>query len=244
MLDGIPGAPVRMRIDISGVVQGVGFRPFVFRLATELGLAGFVCNAPSGVVIEAEGPADAVQDFADRLHRDAPSPARITGLTQSPAPVRSVADFAVVDSLQSGGGGGLPLADLATCADCRADIFARRGRHAGYAFTACAVCGPRFSVLDDLPYDRERTALAGFPLCPACLRGYRDPADRRFHAETQACAVCGPALSLIFDVIPRQSPAKAAPITASEAVRQAPISAARHWRIAMPICRRVWPMPS
>jgi hydrogenase maturation protein HypF len=199
MPDGAFAAPpiVRARLVASGAVQGVGFRPLVYRLATELGLAGIVRNTPAGVVIEVEGASDRVTAFADRLPREAPPPARVATLARRALPPSGETGFVIADSTGGGAGGALLLPDLATCPACVADALAPAGRHAGYAFTACATCGPRFSVTAALPYDRERTALAAFPLCPACARDHHDPANRRFHAQTQACPACGPTLSLL-----------------------------------------------
>jgi hydrogenase maturation protein HypF len=189
-------ARARLRLSVYGAVQGVGFRPHVFRLARALALGGTVRNAPSGVLIEVEGAPAALRRFTERMRAEAPLAARISGLTCEDVAVHGDADFNIAESSSAGAVGALLLPDLATCADCVADLFSPHGRHAGYAFTACATCGPRFSVTAALPYDRERTALAEFPLCPACARDYGDPAHRRFHAETQACPVCGPRLSL------------------------------------------------
>lgn len=196
MPDGLRAAPppVRLHLAIGGAVQGVGFRPHVYRVATALGLAGFVRNAPFGVEVEIEGPLPRVDAFLARLTPEAP--AHIASLARTVIPPRGESAFAIADSSSAGAGGAVPLPDLATCDACVADIFSP-GRHHGYAFTACAACGPRFSAIADLPYDRARTALAGFALCADCARGYADPLDRRFHAETQACPVCGPALTLL-----------------------------------------------
>ena len=186
----------RLRLSVRGAVQGVGFRPHVYRLARALALGGSVRNAPSGVLIEVEGPPAALGDFATRLRAEAPATAHVSGLTCESVAVRGEAEFTIAESSQAGAGGALLPPDRATCAACTADLFTPGGRHAAYAFTACAVCGPRFSVIAALPYDRARTALVDFPLCPSCARGYRDPTDRRFHAETQACPACGPRLRL------------------------------------------------
>ena len=190
-------SPLRLRLVVSGVVQGVGFRPHAYRLATGLGLAGFVRNIPGGVAIEVEGERDALHAFETRLAAEAPAPSRITSMSRDFVKARNRTGFVIPASTGGGEGGALPLPDLATCPACRADVFAADSRYGGYAFTACAACGPRFSVTADLPFDRERTALAAFALCPACARAYRDPLDRRFHAETQACPACGPALALL-----------------------------------------------
>ncbi|MFL6072092.1 MAG: carbamoyltransferase HypF [Mycobacteriales bacterium] len=182
---------------VRGVVQGVGFRPFVYRLATSLGLDGAVRNAGGTVVVTAAGPAGALEEFAARLVSDAPPHAVVVGLEAVAVPAGSVraGGFHVLDSLVDPGAERLLPPDLATCGDCLAELFDPADRRYRYPFLNCTRCGPRATIVDDLPYDRGNTAMAGFPLCPACAAEYADPADRRFHAEPIACPACGPRLA-------------------------------------------------
>ncbi len=188
------GSLERKRIIVEGRVQGVGFRPFVYRVANALGLAGWVANGPEGVVIEVEGTSPAIEAFIRNLRARAPTPARIERLREETCRVRDDIGFHVRPSLLDGDARPLDLVDRVTCADCRLDIADPANRRYRYPFTTCTACGPRYSIVDALPYDRERTAMAGFTICAACRREYDDPNDRRFHAETQACPDCGPAL--------------------------------------------------
>ena len=190
----VQAAVRRARIDVSGAVQGVGFRPYVYRLATALELGGWVRNTPRGVQIEADGDQEALDALLDGL-RAAPAPARVDAIDTDFLPSVGVAGFTVAAS-QPGAGPALPLPDLAVCADCLADIRDPAGRRHDYAFTSCSRCGPRYSIVAGLPYDRSRTAMAGFSMCPACAAEYADPADRRFHHQANACPACGPRLSL------------------------------------------------
>jgi hydrogenase maturation protein HypF len=191
----LPEAVERRRILVRGVVQGVGFRPFVHRLATTFGLGGGVWNDGDGVVVEVEGPAGALDAFAQELVDQAPPLSRIASVTgQRIAPVGE-RSFAVAAS-HGGGGSALVPPDVATCDDCLRELFEPRNRRFRYPFTNCTNCGPRLTIVTDVPYDRPNTTMAGFRLCDECRREYEDPADRRFHAEPIACPVCGPRLSL------------------------------------------------
>nr|WP_068017500.1 carbamoyltransferase HypF [Nocardia mexicana] len=185
-----------LRIQVHGVVQGVGFRPFVYRLATGLGLTGDVRNRGGSVDIRVRGPEPVVADFLARLEGSAPASARIDRVETMPLSARSVAGsrFTVVGSVR-----GSPVppqipVDLATCTACLRELFDPADRRYRYPFLNCTDCGPRATVIDALPYDRQRTAMRVFPMCPACAREYRDPADRRFHAEPTCCPACGPRL--------------------------------------------------
>ena len=184
----------RARINVSGAVQGVGFRPYVYRLATALGLGGWVRNTPRGVQIDAEGEPAALAALLDAL-RAAPAPARVDAIETDWQAAAGASGFAVAAS-EPGAGPALPLPDLAVCADCLADIRDPAGRRFDYAFTSCSRCGPRYSIIAGLPYDRARTAMAGFAMCAACAAEYADPADRRFHHQANACPACGPRLTL------------------------------------------------
>ncbi|RDI75852.1 hypF: carbamoyltransferase HypF [Gaiella occulta] len=178
-----------------GVVQGVGFRPFVYGLARREGLAGFVLNDGAGVVIEVEGEAAALDGFLARLRVDAPPLARIDSLEVTHAPTRGEAAFSILASTAHGRSALIPP-DVATCDDCLRELFDPTDRRHRYPFVNCTRCGPRFTIVLRVPYDRPNTTMAGFPLCDDCLREYEDPTDRRFHAEPIACPVCGPRLSL------------------------------------------------
>lgn len=187
----------RIRIRCRGAVQGVGFRPTVFRLATQAGLGGWVRNDAGGVTIELEGATGAVDGFADSLRAALPPLARLDGLDQAVIPVRGESGFEVVASEPGQRAGALVPPDAAVCDDCRTELFDPSDRRYRYPFTTCTNCGPRFSLVHTLPYDRPATSMACFALCPTCDREYRDPADRRYHAEPVCCPDCGPRLWLV-----------------------------------------------
>lgn len=187
----------RLRLRVGGLVQGVGFRPYVHRLATELGLSGHVGNDTRGVFIEIEGREETTKEFVRRLVTEAPGPARIDEvLTRAMAPSRSTG-FSIVESRRRHGTVRTFVSpDIATCDDCLVELFDPADRRARYPFTNCTNCGPRFTITLSLPYDRPNTTMRGFDMCDACASEYRDPADRRFHAQPIACADCGPRLWL------------------------------------------------
>lgn len=180
---------------VTGIVQGVGFRPFVWRLAQRLRLAGEVRNAGDHVVIRAFGPAAALDAFEAALAVEAPPLARVKAVRRTPCPAAQPEGFRIVESAAGAVSVGV-VPDVATCPACRAEIADPAARRFRYAFTNCTDCGPRFSIVRGLPYDRARTTMAGFALCPACRAEYEDPADRRFHAQPVACPACGPRLWL------------------------------------------------
>jgi hydrogenase maturation protein HypF len=185
------------RIAVRGIVQGVGFRPWVYRLAAEGGLTGRVRNDAGGVVIDAFGPAAALDAFADRLRREPPPAAEIFDVRSRAIEPESLTTFVIVPS---SGSDELRVSippDLATCDECLVEIFDPRDRRYRYPFTNCTHCGPRFTIAHDVPYDRAVTTMARFKMCVACQREYDDPADRRFHAQPNACPECGPRLTLI-----------------------------------------------
>ena len=184
---------VRVRLEIDGIVQGVGFRPFVYRAACERGLAGWVYNHPAGVTVEAEGEREDVDSFIAELRDDPPYLAVVNSLDVSFISPTGEIEFTILDSA-GGSRETLISPDMATCPDCLADMRDPKNRRFRYAFTNCTNCGPRFTIIKSLPYDRPRTTMAAFPLCPDCSNEYADPHDRRFHAQPVACPVCGPRL--------------------------------------------------
>ncbi len=186
----------RVRIAIRGAVQGVGFRPFVYRLATQLGLSGWVLNSTQGVLIEAEGEPDALQQLLLDLEREAPPHAFIQSFEFSFLDPIHLQGFEIRESADLGPAEVVVLPDIATCPQCVSEIFAPRNRRYRYPFTNCTHCGPRYSIIESLPYDRANTSMRGFPMCTACAREYEDVADRRFHAQPTACVDCGPHLEL------------------------------------------------
>lgn len=189
---------IRYQTDLSGVVQGVGFRPALYRLAEAHGLGGSVQNRSGTVRLILEGPADRVHAFLEVLPSGLPSQARIEALhpgTETPiAPAEASPVFLILESARDDNRAVALPADLALCPACTHELFDPADRRHGYAFTTCVDCGPRYTVVDAMPYDRERTSMAVFPLCPECRREYTDPANRRFHAESIACPACGPRL--------------------------------------------------
>jgi hydrogenase maturation protein HypF len=189
-------APVRMRIVIRGAVQGVGFRPFVYRLALEMGLPGWVNNTAQGVFIEVEGEPAQVDAFLLRLEAEKPPRAFIQSLEHALLDPVGFADFAIRESDGAGPKTALVLPDIATCPDCLREVLDPADRRYRYPFTNCTNCGPRFSIIRALPYDRPNTTMARFEMCPACHAEYENPLDRRFHAQPNACPVCGPRLAL------------------------------------------------
>ncbi len=185
----------RRRLQVGGVVQGVGFRPFVYALARRLALSGTVANGSAGVTIEVEGGAQALAAFQERLSDEAPRLAQITSISTADIPLRGGTEFQIVASA-AGVGRTLISPDIATCDDCLAELCDPGDRRYRHPFISCTNCGPRFTIITGLPYDRPSTTMAGFPLCPACATEYADPGDRRFHAQTVACPDCGPRLAL------------------------------------------------
>jgi hydrogenase maturation protein HypF len=180
-----------LRIHIRGVVQGVGFRPFVYRLATRLQLQGRVVNSTSGVVIEVEGPSFALNLFCRDLVELSPPLSRIEGVETGPIPPNGLLRFDIHES-RTGAGYALISPDIATCKVCEEELFDPEDRRYRYPFINCTNCGPRFTIIGDVPYDRPLTTMAPFKMCPACQSEYDDPLDRRFHAQPNACPVCGP----------------------------------------------------
>lgn len=189
---------VRKKILIKGVVQGVGFRPHVYKLALERRLSGWVRNDASGVTIEAQGRASDLGLFIKELGIRKPPAARIDSLTASALPAGAGGDFAIVKSGGKTKAEARIPADLALCADCRRELLDPSDRRYLYPFTNCTNCGPRFTIVKNIPYDRPLTTMKRFRMCPGCLAEYRDPLDRRFHAQPNACPVCGPKVSALL----------------------------------------------
>ncbi len=188
---------VRQRFTVSGVVQGVGFRPFVHRIASEMELAGFVGNDSGAVFIEVQGPAARIHEFGRRLRAEAPPLARISAVSVAEIETTSGTDFRIVES-QTVAGATTPIPpDIAVCDDCVAELFAPGDRRYRHPFVTCTNCGPRFTIVRDVPYDRPLTTMAGFTMCPPCAREYHDPTDRRFHAQPVCCPECGPRMELL-----------------------------------------------
>lgn len=186
----------RLRARVCGAVQGVGFRPFVFRLARDLGLAGWVRNDPRGVVMEVEAGREVLETFLQRLRTEAPPQAVIQAVEAEWLPAAGYTEFEIRKSEAAGRRTAVVLPDLATCDQCLEDVLRPGNRRYAYPFTNCTNCGPRFSIIRALPYDRPRTTMARFAMCPSCASEYRDPRNRRFHAQPNACPVCGPRLAL------------------------------------------------
>ncbi len=181
-----------LRVHITGIVQGVGFRPFVYNLATRLELTGWVKNTSAGVDIEVDGERDALESFAQKLRNEAPTLSRIDEFSASFRPANGFSSFDILHS-ESVAGAFQPISpDVSICPDCLRELFDPTDRRYRYPFINCTNCGPRFTIIKDIPYDRTKTTMAGFPLCPDCEREYKDPTNRRFHAQPVACPVCGP----------------------------------------------------
>ncbi len=186
----------RLHVSLTGAVQGVGFRPFIYRLASELNLGGWVLNSSAGLVVEVEGAPETLDEFLTRLHREKPAPAVIlTSETSRLAPV-GFDRFEIRSSDEAAEKTVAVLPDLATCPECLRELLDSRDRRYQYPFTNCTRCGPRYSIVENVPYDRPRTTMKIFTLCRECRREYQDPGDRRFHAQPNACPLCGPRLSI------------------------------------------------
>ena len=186
----------RAKVTVLGAVQGVGFRPFVYRLATQLSLNGWVLNSPQGVFIEVEGSPHGLRTFLVRLQKERPPLAIVQSLEVSFLDAAGYEGFEIRFSEQTGQKTALILPDIAICPDCLREILDPTNRRYRYPFTNCTNCGPRFSIIEQLPYDRPNTSMKEFRMCPNCEREYHNPADRRFHAQPNACSECGPHLEL------------------------------------------------
>ena len=195
---------IARRISITGVVQGVGFRPFVYGLAREKGLAGWVLNHSGGVDIEVEGPKAALEAFITDLQAQAPPLARIESLEAQSVPLQGFGPFEIRHSQSQEGLYQLISPDVATCPDCLHELMDPKDRRYRYPFINCTNCGPRFTIIQDIPYDRPKTTMCVFPMCSDCLAEYEDPGNRRFHAQPNACPVCGPQVWLVEEAVSDQ----------------------------------------
>ncbi len=194
---------VRIRIQVRGIVQGVGFRPFVYRQAARFGLSGFVQNTGSGVTIEIEGESAACAGFLAALSAEAPPLSRIQSIEPNEIPTTGERGFTIIAS-EGGEKSALVSPDIGICDDCRQELFTPSDRRYRYPFINCTNCGPRFSIIEDIPYDRKFTSMRGFRQCAPCQSEYENPLNRRFHAQPNACAVCGPRLSFLVDGIEQE----------------------------------------
>jgi len=186
-----------VKIGVSGVVQGVGFRPFIYRLAQAHNLKGWVRNTSGSVEIEVEGDEESLENFLIDLEAKAPPMARIEKVKTTFHPPNGHTGFQIQKSLSHEGKYQLVSPDIATCEDCKREIFSPTNRRFHYPFTNCTNCGPRFTIIEDIPYDRPKTTMSKFKMCPKCQREYDNPVDRRFHAQPNACPKCGPDLELV-----------------------------------------------
>jgi hydrogenase maturation protein HypF len=220
----------RLKITVRGAVQGVGFRPFVYQLATDLGLHGWVNNSAQGVFIEVEGPHAHLETFLLRLGAETPPLSFIQSLEPCWMDGVGYPDFGIRDSESGGAKTTLVLPDIATCPECRREIFDPADRRYLYPFTNCTHCGPRFSIIESLPYDRANTSMRAFAMCPRCDAEYHNPRDRRFHAQPNACPACGPRLE-VWDCDGRTLGSAATPEgalrSAAEAIRAGSIVAVK-----------------
>ncbi|MFD7876026.1 carbamoyltransferase HypF [Streptomyces sp. NPDC059766] len=203
--------PQRRRVTVRGVVQGVGFRPYLYTLATALDLTGHVTNTPEGVVAEVEGAASAVASFCERIAAQAPPLARVESVDHQEVPATGGGAFTILASHTEGPARTLVSPDTATCADCLRELADPADRRHRHPFVNCTHCGPRFTIVTGVPYDRAHTTMADFAMCADCAREYADPADRRFHAQPVACPACGPRLRLLVPAEVPGGPPRPAP---------------------------------
>src|SRR5919199_1226775 len=197
--DAMTQAPARERrgVAVRGIVQGVGFRPFIYSLARRHGLVGLVRNDAEGVHIEAEGAPEELELFVREIEEEAPPLAVVEAVAWRPLAVQREEGFRIEESREGVRRRALISPDIATCGECLAELLDSTDRRYRYPFTNCTNCGPRFTITRSVPYDRAATTMSGFTMCPDCRREYEDPADRRFHAQPNACPVCGPQVRLL-----------------------------------------------
>ena len=186
----------RLRVRVNGTVQGVGFRPYIFREALRHGLTGWVQNDREGVTIEIEGRKAALSSFLKSVQHCSLRLARVTGVAIRELPPAGLAEYIILSSAQAGNSAACISPDVSTCNKCQGDILDAGNRRFAYPFTNCTDCGPRFTIVAGVPYDRAKTSMSGFAMCPHCAAEYRDPSDRRFHAQPNACPLCGPRVTL------------------------------------------------
>ena len=184
------------QLKISGIVQGVGFRPFVYQLAEQYRIKGEVSNTSSGVTVHIEGNARNIDLFCTDITRKTPPLAHITDVSIQPESVKDFNDFSIIESQAGTHRATLISPDMSICGDCLKEIFDPDDRRYQYPFTNCTNCGPRYTIIDDIPYDRPNTSMKHFKMCDQCQAEYNDPGNRRFHAQPNACDVCGPHVSL------------------------------------------------
>jgi len=187
----------RLRLKIQGCVQGVGFRPFVYRIANQLNLSGFVRNTPEGVLIEIEGEEKLLEEFTKKLEKEKSHLTTYHSFESCEIKLKKEKEFRIAESENKGERDSFILPDIATCRYCRSEIFDNTDRRYFYPFTNCTLCGPRFSIVESLPYDRKNTSMKTFKMCKSCEKEYNNPADRRFHAQPNACPECGPKIQLL-----------------------------------------------
>ncbi len=186
------------RLEISGVVQGVGFRPFLFQLADQYGFAGRVFNTSNGVSLVIEGREKEMDDFCRDISAKSPPLACVVNIKSENVPLKNYKDFTIVTSAgENSTRSALIPPDVSVCKDCLDEMQDRTNPRFKYPFINCTNCGPRYTIIKDIPYDRPKTSMAEFKMCPECSREYNDPRDRRFHAQPNACPVCGPHAFLV-----------------------------------------------
>jgi Hydrogenase maturation factor len=215
----------RLKVVARGAVQGVGFRPFVYRLATRLELCGWVSNSSAGVFIEVEGIEENLNAFLLCLYREKPQRAIIQSLEFSFLDPIGFSGFEIKKSEEAGEKTVTVLPDIATCHECRDEVFDSANRRFFYPFTNCTNCGPRFTIIETIPYDRPNTSMKTFKMCPDCCYEYEEPPDRRFHAQPNACPVCGPTVELWTSEGEVVANGQSAILEAAEAVRSGRILA-------------------
>ena len=198
MRDNTQQDTVRANVRVNGIVQGVGFRPFIHRQITALGLTGWIRNNSRGVELEIQGERSAVERFIAEIPEKSPALAVVESVDFDLLPERKdYTDFRILPSQDLGVHQTLISPDTCICPDCLRELFTPGNRRYRYAFINCTNCGPRFTIIRDIPYDRPRTTMAPFPMCPACAAEYADIRDRRYHAQPDCCPVCGPQLSFL-----------------------------------------------
>src|SRR4030066_1386724 len=190
----------RIRVTVNGVVHGVGFRPFVYRCAKEKGLSGFVYNTPGGIIIEAQGRRDNLKSLVNSIVADHPPLASIADIKVSEIPIAGDAGFIIRESAQSLHKEPVVSPDFSLCGECLKELFDPSDRRYRYPFINCTNCGPRLTIIEDIPYDRPNTTMRDFEMCPECKSEYSDPTNRRFHAQPIACPVCGPQVWLEYPI--------------------------------------------